>query len=167
MAVIVTGLVVKTGHITGDGGSVKQWIGIATCNGVSEVPWYASIKGAQVPPINGIVTGAVSEGAGAGVGEADRVGDRITHLGGSGPVLVTSIDGSIRVHAVGVIVTGVVVKTIYITGDGGSVKQWIGIAHLQRCKRSSVVRQHQRRPGLHPSTDRYRCKRPGCRCRCW
>ncbi len=81
VGVIVTGLVVKTGNITGDGGGVKQRIGIANCNGVSEVPWSRQHQRRPGSTDQRIVTGAVFEGAGAGVGEADRVGDRITHLG--------------------------------------------------------------------------------------
>ncbi len=67
---------------------------------------HTSGKRAQISTQQRIATGANTQGAGAGVGEADRVGDRITHLGGVRTSL-GDIDRRIdQVHAVAVIVTG-------------------------------------------------------------
>ncbi len=85
MAGTVIDNVVETNHTTGNGGRVEQWIGIAHLNGVQEVPGHTCGKHTQVSTQQRIVTGTVFKtgetGAGGCVGEADRVGDLITHLG--------------------------------------------------------------------------------------
>ena len=132
---------------------VEQRIGITHLNGVlSKSRVTPSTNTPRGPPSNGSLPVHTPRVPRAGVGEADRVGDLITHLGASRTGLGDgrSTDRSSS-HCDPANATGLVVKTFHITGDGGRVEQRIGITHLDGVLSKSRVTPSTNTPRGPPS----------------